>query len=169
MQGNCFYEDFKMVRFHQIPVFEVGVGCQDQADKMTLVAVKPVKSGFTLHSIESTNINIFPRFFLQRFLWYVWSVRKLFWDISEIWKGAKNCEKYICFFQFIEYCRKVGSLSIPQNPQLLIFFAESFCNVFSDTSGVWESYFETSPKFRKVQTIVKSIYDFFTLLYIAEK
>ena len=60
MQGNCFYEDFKMVKFHQIPVFVVGVGCQDQeVDQMTLVAVKPVKSGFTLHSIESTNINIF--------------------------------------------------------------------------------------------------------------
>ena len=64
MQGNCFYEDFKMVKFHQIPVFVVGVGCQDHQDqdqdlKMTLVAVKPVKSGFTLRSIESTNINIF--------------------------------------------------------------------------------------------------------------
>ena len=61
-----------MVKFHQIPVFVVGVVChhQDQADQdqMTLVAVKPVKSGFTLHSIESTNINIFSRFFLQRFL-----------------------------------------------------------------------------------------------------
>ena len=60
MQGNCFYEDFKMVKFHQIPVFVVGVVCQDQeADQMTLVAVKPVKSGLSLHSIESTNINIF--------------------------------------------------------------------------------------------------------------
>ena len=61
MQGNCFYEDFKMVKFHQIPVLEVGVVCQEDydQDQMTLVAVKPVKSGFTLHSIESTNINIF--------------------------------------------------------------------------------------------------------------
>ena len=62
MQGNCFYEDFKMVKFHQIPVLEVGVVCQDQdydQDQMTLVAVKPAKSGLSLHSIESTNINIF--------------------------------------------------------------------------------------------------------------
>ena len=65
MQGNCFYEDFKMVKFHQIPVLEVGVVCQEDQDydqdqdQMTLVAVKPVKSGFTLRSIESTNINIF--------------------------------------------------------------------------------------------------------------
>ena len=59
MQGNCFYEDFKMVKFHQIPVFVVGVVCQDQGDQMTLVAVKPAKSGLSLHGIESTNINIF--------------------------------------------------------------------------------------------------------------
>ena len=71
MQGNCFYEDFKMVRFHQIAVFVVGVGCQEEVDQdlqMTPVTVKVVKIGFSLHSIESTNINIFPRFFLQRFL-----------------------------------------------------------------------------------------------------
>ena len=61
MQGNCFYEDFKMVKFHQIPVFVVGVVCHHQADQdqMTLVAVKPAKSGLSLHGIESTNINIF--------------------------------------------------------------------------------------------------------------
>ena len=68
MQGNCFYEDFKMVRFHQIAVFVVGVGCQEVDLKMTPVTGKVVKSGFTLRTIESTNINIFSQFFLQRFL-----------------------------------------------------------------------------------------------------
>ena len=61
-----------MVRFHQIAVFVVGVVCHQDQDQdlfqMTPVTGKVVKSGFTLHSIESTNINIFPRFFLQRFL-----------------------------------------------------------------------------------------------------
>ena len=52
-----------MVKFHQIPVFVVGVVCQEdqdqEVDQMTLVAVKPAKSGLSLHGIESTNINIF--------------------------------------------------------------------------------------------------------------